>query len=124
MKKILYFILTCALLVGSVTALASCGEAKLDGKYIDGFGDIAIEFDGDKFTVYETANNDISVSGTYKLAYDDDGEVDKIKFTLDDANDKDRDRFAFLKKTICEFDYDRENGKTFIEIDDVDFKKQ
>lgn len=124
MKKLFSLILTCVLLACSVIALASCAETELDGKYIDSFGDIAIEFSGDKFTVYETASNDVSVSGTYKLAYDDDGEVDKIKFTLDDENDADIDKFSFLKKSICEFDYDRENGKTFIEIDDVDFKKQ
>ena len=124
MKKFFSLILTCVLLACSVIALASCSETELDGKYIDSFGDIAIEFNGDKFTVYETANNDVSVSGTYKLAYDDDAEADKIKFTLDDINDKDIERFAFLKKTVCEFDYDKELGKTFIEIDDVDFKKQ
>ena len=124
MKKLLSAILVTILLVCSVLALASCGEIKLDGKYVDAFGDVAIEFNGNEFTVYETENKNISVSGTFKLAYDEDGEADQIKFTLDDVNDADIEKFVFLKKTVCEFDYDKENGKIYVEIDEAEFVKQ
>jgi len=74
MKKILSAFLVCLLLVGSMFALASCGEETLSGTYeTDG---ASYKFDGNEFVYTIDATfltPATSYDGTYKIATDDDG---------------------------------------------------
>jgi len=72
MKKTLSAILVCILLLGSVFALASCGDIP-GGKY-ESVSGIDIEISGDRFIIEE---DDIKYVAKYKV------EDDKITLTFD-----------------------------------------
>lgn len=88
MKKVLSLVLAIAVLATLCLALASCGK-KLSGTYeIDAFGlaSKTYEFKGNKVTItYEVFGAKKSSEGTYKIAKNDDGDLE-ITFTFENKD--------------------------------------
>ena len=87
MKRIISTILVCALLLGCVLTLASCGKT-ISGKYeLDAVvGSKTYEFSGSKVVItYELLGKETSVEGKYKIAENDKGDLE-ITFTFEDED--------------------------------------
>lgn len=87
MKKVLSLVLAVAVLATLCLALASCGK-KLSGTYeLDAIvGGKTYEFKGNKVTItYELFGAKKSSEGTYKIAKNDDGDLE-ITFTFENKD--------------------------------------
>ncbi len=119
MKKIISSLLVCVLLVSCVFALASCGN-KLNGKYeLDAaVASTSYEFSGKKVVVtYEVLGFEKSIEGKYKIAENDEGELE-ITFTFaDDAEDADK------YKGTYSFAEGKEGDKEYIKIAGIKYVK-
>lgn len=121
MKKILSAVLVCVLLVGCVFALASCGKT-LSGKYkLDALiGSKTYEFSGSKVEItYEVGGFEKSIEGEYKIAENDDGDLE-ITFTFaEDEEDADdyKGTFSFAEGTEGDESYIKIGGAKYVKVD-------
>ena len=114
MKKIVSAFLVCVLLIGSMLALVSCGG--ISGTYHDLAGKTALKFSGSKFTAYLVADEETAVTGTYEIVENDEGEAEKIKFTVDDGDDENVSLFEFLGQGEIALDIYEKDGKEYIKL--------
>ncbi len=128
MKKTISALLVLSILVISVFSLASCGKTDISGTYYSQFETVGIKFTSNEFKIYLVDNEEISISGTYELAYDpEDNEPEAIKFSFSGEVNTALGvalGFAFDSGKALDFDYDKDGKVTKIEIADMDFYKQ
>jgi len=94
MKRIISILLVSVLLVGCAFSLASCGK-KLNGKYKADVlvGSTTYEFKGSKvFVTFEFLGQEKTVEGKYKIAENDDGELE-ITITFPEE-EKDAEKYS------------------------------
>ena len=119
MKRIISTLLVCVLLLGCVFTLASCGKV-LSGKYeLDAvLASKTYEFSGlNKVVItYEALSVETTLEGTYKIAENDDGDLE-ITFTFEDEEKADEYAGTFS------FAQGEEDGVKYIKIGGVKYKK-
>ena len=118
MKKVISSLLVCVMLLSCVLVLASCSKT-LSGKYeADAFGiaGASYEFSGNKVVVTaEILGFEKDFEGTYEIKDNDEGKT-VIVFTFgDDDASKYSGEFDFAQGT--------EDGKSYIKIGGVQYKK-
>ena len=120
MKRIISTILVCALLLGCVLTLASCGKT-LSGKYeLDAVvGSKTYEFSMSKVVItYELLGKETSVEGKYKIAENDKGDLE-ITFTFEDE-DAAKDyagTFSFVEGKEGDTEYIKIGGLKYKKVD-------
>ncbi len=108
MKKIISASLVCLLLVGMVLVLASCGN-KLSGTYEGPISTYEFKRNGD----FVRKSGAVSVSGTYEIEENDDGDL-TITFFYGEDEDDDKDGIP----------QSFEKGDDFIRISGVKYEKK
>lgn len=122
MKRTLSFVLACALLLGAVLLLASCGKT-LSGEYtLDGYvGSKTYAFDGKSVAItYEISGFEKTIEGTYEITENEEGEK-RITITLDKEDEED----ASAKVYAGEFSFSEgeEDGVKYIKIGGAKYTK-
>ena len=120
MKRIVSTLLVCVLLLGCVFSLTACSKI-LNGKYeLDAVvGSKTYDFSLTKVTItYELLGKDTTIEGKYKIAENDDGDLE-ITFTFEDE-EKAEDyagTFSFAKGKEGDTEYIKIGGVKYTKVD-------
>ena len=118
MKRIISTVLVCVLLFGCVCSFASCDRMVM-GKYeLDAtFASVSYDFKLTKVVVtYELLGQETSVEGKYKIAENEDGELE-ITFTFE--NEEEAKEYA----GTFSFEKGKEGDTSYIKIGGVQYNK-